>query len=149
MSVVIPKQPVDEQVTVAVMEQAVARGAERRRQSLHAADLAYLPESEALRIGFSDLSAVILPLGIYPELAALSSEERARLTLGYAGSAVCLEERDLHISIAGLVSASADLMAMASGVVAARNGSRTTEAKASAARENGRKGGRPRRTAAT
>jgi hypothetical protein len=82
-------------------------------------------------------------------LAALSSEERALLTLGYAGSAVCLDERDLHISIAGLVSASADLMAMASGVVAARNGSRTTEAKASAARENGRKGGRPRRTAGT
>ena len=149
MSVVIPKQPVDEPVTAAVLEQAVARGAVRRRQSLHAADLAYLPESESLRIGFADHSAVILPLGIYPELAALSSKDRARLTLGYAGSAVCLEERDLHISIAGLVSASADLMAMAYGVVAARNGSRTTEAKASAARENGRKGGRPRRTAAT
>jgi hypothetical protein len=149
MSIVVPKQPVDEPVTDAVMEEAVARGTLRRRQSMHAVDLAYLPESEALRIGFADHSAVILPLGIYPELAALSLEERVLLTLGYAGSAVCLEERELHISISGLVSASADLMAMASGVVAARNGSRTTDAKASAARENGRKGGRPRRTAAT
>jgi hypothetical protein len=149
MSVLIPKQPVDEAVTPAVMEQAVARGAVRRRKSLHATDLAYLPDSEALRIGFADQSAVILPLGIYPELAALSAEDRARLTLSDAGSAVCLDARDLQISIAGLVSASAGLMAMASGVVAARNGSRTTEAKALAARENGRMGGRPRRTPTT
>ena len=39
-------------------------------------------------------------------------------------------------------------MALASVVVAARNGSRRSEVKSTAARQNGQKGGRPRKTSA-
>lgn len=47
-----------------------------------------------------------------------------------------------------LVSASQPLMDLAATVIAVRNGSRRTEAKAQASRENGRKGGRPRKAEA-
>lgn len=47
-----------------------------------------------------------------------------------------------------LVSASQPLMDLAATVIAVRNGSRRTEAKAQASRENGRNGGRPRKAEA-
>jgi hypothetical protein len=71
------------------------------------------------------------------------------MEVGLAGSALCLDERDLHISIAGLVFASMPLMEMAATVIASRNGQRSSLAKARASRENGAKGGRPRQAAAT
>jgi hypothetical protein len=69
------------------------------------------------------------------------------LQLGVGGTAICLDERDLHISIVGLVAASDSLLALATAVTASRNGSRSSAAKAKASRENGSKGGRPRKLA--
>ena len=107
-----------------------------------------MPDSKSLLIGFADNSAVVLPVKNYPELAKLKRVQLENLALGFAGSALCLEEKDLHVSIAGLVSASAPLMAMAATIVATRNGSRRTVAKSAASRENGQKGGRPRKAVA-
>lgn len=84
----------------------------------------------------------------YPELSALGVAELEGLAIGYGGTALCLEARDLHVSIAWLVSASQPLMELAATVIAVRNGSRRTEAKAQASRENERKGGRPRKAEA-
>jgi hypothetical protein len=99
-------------------------------------------------IGFADQSAVALPVRNYPELAELSPVELDRLTIGFGGSLLCLDERDLHVSIAGLVQASQPPMELTATVIAARNGSRSSAAKALAVRKNGRKGGRPRKLAA-
>ena len=144
MSIVTARTLFDEPVTDDVLRRAVARG-HQRRSALHASAVQYMADSQSLRIGFSDLSAVILPVKNHPELAQLSRTQLDGLVLGFAGSAICLEEQDLHISIAGLVSASVPLMAMAATVVASRNGSRSSASKAVAARENGQKGGRPRK----
>ena len=147
MSIVTAKALFDEAVTDDVLRRAFERG-QQRRPALHASAVQYLADSQSLRIGFSDLSAVILPVKNYPELAQLSHAQLDRLVLGFAGSALCLEEQDLHVSIAGLVSASAPLMEMAATVVASRNGRRSSANKATAARENGQKGGRPRKVVA-
>jgi hypothetical protein len=144
MSIVTARTLFDEPVTDDVLRRAVARG-HQRRPALHASAVQYMADSQSLRIGFSDLSAVILPVKNHPELAQLSRTQLDGLVLGFAGSAICLAEQDLHISIAGLVSASVPLMAMAATVVATRNGSRSSASKAVAARENGQKGGRPRK----
>ena len=93
----------------------------------------------------ADKTGILLPIDNYPEFAALSVAELRRIEIGYAGSALCLEERDLHVSIEGLVASSPSLMKLATTVAAARNGSRSSEAKILAVRENGRKGGRPRK----
>lgn len=135
----------DEPITEAVLERAIARGSKRRSQGLHATSVQYVSSLESLLIGFADQSAMALPVKNYPELAALSTVELGRCVIGFGGSALCLDERDLHVSIAGLVSASQPLMYMAATVIASRNGGRSSSAKVSAARENGLKGGRPRK----
>ncbi len=139
----------DEPVTPAVLARAIARGKELRPPGLRASAVQYLRPLKSLLIGFTDHSAIVLPVKNYPELAQLSAPELGRLSIGFGGGALCLEERDLDVSIAGLVSASAPLMAMAASVIAARNGSRSSEAKAAASRENGAKGGRPRKLLTT
>lgn len=138
----------DEPVTTAVLEQAIERGRKRRAPGLHATVVQYLPARKSLLIGFADQSAVTLPVKNYPELANLSVTDLNHLAVGFGGSALCLDKRDLHVSIAGLVSASESLMEMAATVIAARNGSRSSVVKSQTSRENGQKGGRPRKLAA-
>ena len=138
----------DEPVTPEALAQALARGRQRAGEGVHAAAVRYAPELASLLFSFADRTAIALPVGNYPELAALSEAELQALRLGFGGSALCLEARDLHVSIAGLVSASEPLMDMAASLVAARNGRKTSAAKAAAARSNGGKGGRPRQALA-
>jgi hypothetical protein len=134
----------DEIVTSEVLTQAIQRGRMRASAGVHASGVQYVPVLKALLISFADHSAVALPIQNYPELARLNEEELNGLELGFAGSALCLETRDLHVSISGLMSASQPLMEMAASLIAARNGGRSSSVKAQAARANGQKGGRPR-----
>jgi Protein of unknown function (DUF2442) len=134
----------DEPVTQVVLSQAIERGRTRGGQGVHATTVKYLPILKSLLISFADHSAVALPVRNYPELAALSAADLGKLTLGLGGSALCLDARDLHVSIAGMVAASKPLMDMAATLVAARNGSKTSAVKLQASRANGQKGGRPR-----
>jgi hypothetical protein len=106
----------DEPVTEAVLVEASARG--RKRPGLQPMRVQYLPALGALLAGFVDQSAVLLPVKNYPELAALSQAELEQMTLGFRGSALCLDARDLHVSIVGLVSASQPLMALAAARMA-------------------------------
>lgn len=137
----------DVPVTEQVPAKAIERGTKRRDAGVRAAELRYLPPMKALLVLFADKSAIALPVGNYPELSALSGAQLKRVSLGMGGSALCLEEADLHISIAGLVAASAPLRQMAITIAATRHGSHTSAAKALASRENGLKGGRPRKQA--
>jgi hypothetical protein len=145
MKTVIAKDHFDEPITPDILKRAIARGQIEQKTSFRASSVDYISGSKSLLIIFSDQSGFVLPIEQFPELAVLNSAERKRLTLGFGGSALCLEEKDLHISIAGLVAASQPLMKMAASIIAARNGRRSSEAKAAAARKNGLKGGRPRR----
>ncbi len=148
MKTVKARELFDEPVTEDGLAEAIKRGGKRQASGLNATAVHYMVDQQALMVGFADHSAIALPVANYPELAALCREELERLELGFGGSALCLEGRDLHISIAGLVSASRSLMELAATVIAARNGSRRSEAKALASRENGLKGGRPRKSVA-
>jgi hypothetical protein len=144
-SVVIAKERADGTVSAKVLLRAVARGRSSHRPGPQARELRYIKDLRALLIGFADKSAVLLPIRKYRELARLDRGELEQLKLGFAGRALCLDSRDLHVSIAGLLAASEDLMNMAKTVVAIKNGSRVSQAKAAASRENGKKGGRPRK----
>jgi hypothetical protein len=141
------KDRFDEPVTAAGLERAVLRGRKQSGTHLEATSVKYLPMFKSLLISFADESALVLPVKNYAELSTLSMAELKRLTLGFGGTALCLHERDLHLAIAGLISASEPLMEMAATVVASRNGSRSSVAKAQTSRENGLKGGRPRKLA--
>jgi len=137
----------DEPITQEALTQAIARGQKRGAEGVRAITVQYVPQLGSLLFGFLDQSAVALPIKNYPELTVLSKNELESLSLGFGGSSLCLDARDLHVSIAGLVAASQPLMDMAATLIAARNGSKSSTSKAAAARSNGSKGGRPRLTA--
>lgn len=139
------REHADEVITREVLTEAINQGRKRSQYSLHATTLEYLSTLKALAIGFSDKTAVLLPVDNYAELRDLPPEDLELIELGFAGSALCLEHKDLHVSIAGLISASDSLMAMAASIIAARNGRRSSVAKANASKANGLKGGRPRK----
>lgn len=134
----------DEPVTQEVLDQAIERGRKRASVGVRATAVQYVPQLGSLLFSFQDHSAVSLPVSNYPELVALDENDLKALTLGLGGSALCLNARDLHVSIAGLVSASQPLMDMAVSLVAVRNGKKSSSSKSAAARVNGRKGGRPK-----
>jgi hypothetical protein len=134
----------DEPVTQEGLDQAIERGRQRASVGVRATAVQYVPQLGSLLFSFLDRSAVALPVSNYPELAALDESDLQALTLGFGGSALCLKAGDLHVSIAGLVSASQPLMDMAASLVAVRNGKKSSVTKSAAARENGRKGGRPK-----
>ena len=134
----------DEPVTQNVLTHAIGRGPKRGGEGIHATSVKYLPLLKSLLVSFADQSAFALPIKNYPELSALTPANLNKLTLGFGCSALCLEGCDLHVSIAGLVSASKPLMEMAATLIAARNGQKTSAVKVQASRINGQKGGRPR-----
>jgi len=138
----------DEPVSQQVLDRALERGA-LRKNGLHATTVRYLDDLQSLLIGFVDGSAVVLPIKNYLELEGLRAADLAQFEIVLGGSTLCLAEKDLHLSIAGLVLASKPLMEMAATLVAAKNGARSSVAKSRAARENGAKGGRPRKPAQT
>jgi len=85
----------------------------------------------------------IVPRRLIDELAAIPAAVLAKeLTLGTGGDVISVPPYDVDISVAGLLR---DL----DGFNIQRLGGRSrTAAKAAAARKNGRKGGRPRRSVA-
>lgn len=133
----------DTPVTESGLDTAIERGKLHRSSGLHATAVTYL--APCLAINFEDGSGVLLPVANYPEFDDFEAEDFACLTVGFAGTALCHEGKDLDVSLAGMILASQSLMAMAASVIASRNGRQSSSAKSAAARANGRKGGRPRK----
>jgi len=74
-------------------------------------------------------------------LAGLSADELATVRVASGGSVLHWPDADVHIDVPGIIAHVVNLPAWAPKYL----GARTSTAKARAARENGRKGGRPRR----
>lgn len=140
------KSPTDVPIDDAAVADAIGRG-RQRTPAVNATGVRYSPQNGSLWVEFADRTAVALPVQNYPEFARLKPAELKRVAIGFGGSALCLDECDLHVSIAGLMSASSALSQLAASIAGLRNGSRRSVAKAQASRENGLKGGRPRKLA--
>lgn len=148
MKTIKAREHYDEPITQRILNQAIDQGRKRDTPNIQATTLRFMGELNALAIGFADQTALLLPVANYPELRELSVKELEQIELGFGGKAVCLEHRDLHISISGMISASESLMGVASSLIASRNGRRISAAKATASKTNGLKGGRPRKKVA-
>lgn len=143
MKTIKAKVQADTPITESAVDAAIERGKLHRNNGLHATAVTFL--APCLAISFEDGSGVLLPVANYPEFDDFDAEDFAGLTIGFAGTALCHEGKDLDVSLAGMISASQSLMAMAASVIASRNGRQSSAAKAEAARANGKKGGRPRK----
>lgn len=143
MKVIKAKPSARSPLTEEMVEAAIKRGEARRASCLQAVSVTF--EKTSLVIRFEDGSGVLLPVDRYPEFDGFDADDYANLNIGFGGTALCHEGKDLDVSIAGMISASPSLMVMAASVVASRNGRQSSAAKSEAARANGKKGGRPRK----
>ncbi len=143
MKTISAKLQVDKPVTETVLDEAIKRGQFRHKSGVQATAVTF--QEACLTIRFEDGTGVLLPVKLFPEFDDFEPEDFAGLSVGFSGTALRHEGKDLHLSIAGMISASKPLMNMAASVISSRNGRQSSAAKAEAARANGKKGGRPRK----
>lgn len=139
MKTIVARARFDEPVTDTVV---AARTTPREQKGIQASSVQYFKPMKGLLVQFAD-SAIVLPVNGHPELRDLPEEALSRVALGFNGTALVLDEYDLHISLAGMLQHNAAIERIARFVVSSKNGQAKSRIKTIAARENGAKGGRP------
>jgi len=118
-------------------------GKHAARTEARASTVAYRSKQNALRIALTNGATITLPVKLIPDLRRATPRDiRAVAILGHGGG-LHWEGLDLDLSVPGLLSslfAGPEWLAELGRI----GGRRSSPAKASAARRNGRKGGRPR-----
>jgi hypothetical protein len=104
-------------------------------------------DRDAIEIVTTRNAGFLIPRLWIGALQEVPIEDLARLEIWPDGSAIELEDLDIHISVHGLMIAILPAMlpprAVAAAIFASRGGKATSDAKRSNAKANGRKGGRP------
>ncbi len=116
-----------------------------------AASVRYDLDRNMLEITTTQGGGFIVPLEWVPVLANLTPSDLAELDVWPDGSAIELDAHDIHISVHGLLTGLLPKLlptGAVSHLFAERGGRSTSAAKQAAARENGRRGGRPRKASA-
>jgi hypothetical protein len=140
------------QITDAEYAAALAAGRVEAEAEIRAQAVRYVPERDAVEIVTIRNAGFLIPRAWIGALQDVPTEDLDRLDVWPDGSAIALEDRDIHISVHGLMTAILPAMLPPRAVAAlfaSRGGKARSEAKRSSARANGRKGGRPRKAATT
>jgi hypothetical protein len=140
------------QITDAEYAAALAAGRSEAEAEICAQAVRYVPERDAIEIVTARNAGFLIPRAWIGALQDVPTEDLAKLEIWPDGSAIALEERDIHISVHGLMTAILPSILPSravAAVFASRGGKATSEAKRSSAQANGRKGGRPRKAAKT
>ncbi len=136
------------QIDDAAYAAAIAAGRAEAETEIRARSVRYLPDRDALEIITTRGAGFLIPRQWIAALQDVPAEELAQLELWPDGSAVAIEDRDIHVSIHGLMTAVLPIMLpprIVAAIFASRGGKATSETKRSSAQSNGRKGGRPRK----
>jgi hypothetical protein len=134
-------------ITDVAYSEALAAG--RVEAEIRAHSVRYVADRDSIEIVTTRRAGFLIPRSWIGALQDVPIEELAKLDIWPDGSAIELEERDIHISVDGLMTAILPAMLptrTVAAIFAGRGGRATSEAKRSSAQENGRKGGRPRKT---
>jgi hypothetical protein len=124
-------------------EAGVRRGAEKRQDATQAKSASYERASNRLIVELKNGVTFMIPCDLIQGLRDARPEEIAEVEVMPRGMALHWERLDQDFSVAGLMAGVFGNQAWMSEL-GRQGGSITSEAKAVAARENGRKGGRPR-----
>jgi|ERR1700733_3612876 len=133
--------------TAAELEAARRRSEEAARVEPRAERIEYDRRHKRLIINLRRGAVVAIPIVLIEELQGATPRQLAEIRPSRNGGAVVNDELDVHISLKGLLR---DLVGLtgAASVMGAEGGKAKSPAKASAARANGKRGGRPRKNAA-
>jgi hypothetical protein len=140
------------QITDAEYAAALIAGQAEAEAEVRAQAVRYVPDRDAIEIVTTRNAGFLIPREWIGALQDVPREDLAKLEVWPDGSAIELEGRDIHISVHGLMTAILPAMLPAramAAIFASRGGKATSDAKRSSAQVNGRKGGRPRKTAKT
>lgn len=130
----------------AQIEAARRRSAERSEESPVAIAARFDAEAGRIIVDLKSGVTVMVPCSAIAELKGASQEEVARVAVSPSGEGLHWDGLDAHVSVPGLMLELAGTRAVKEEM-ARRAGRASSEAKARAARENGKKGGRPRKVA--
>jgi len=141
-----------DQINDAKYAAALAAGRAEAENEIRAQAIRYVPERDAIEIVTSRNVGFLIPRQWIGALQDIPAEGLRRLEIWPDGSAIELEDQDIHISVHGLLTAILPAMLPSraiAAIFASRGGQATSRAKQSSSRANGRKGGRPRKRKAT
>jgi Protein of unknown function (DUF2442) len=136
-------------ITDAEFAAALAAGRGEAETEIRARAVRYVADRDAIEITTTRHAGFLIPRSWIGALQDVPIAELAKLRVWPDGSAIELESRDIHISVDGLMTAILPAMLptrTVAAIFASRGGRATSDAKRSSARENGRRGGRPRKT---
>lgn len=122
--------------------QARADGAARERTEPRAAHAEYDAERGAVLVRLTSGAWFGFSPSAVPELAGASAQDLAAVQVEDWGEALHWDALDADVSVPGIIFESLEAPAWWARWIAGRS----TDKKAAAARENGKKGGRPRKT---
>ena len=140
------------QITDAEYAAALAAGRAEMETEIRAQTVRYVPDRDAIEVVTTRNAGFLIPRQWIGALQDVTTEDLVRLEIWPDGSAIEIEDRDIHISVHGLLSAVLTAMLpprAIAAIFASRGGKATSEAKRISAQENGRRGGRPRKKAKT
>lgn len=126
---------------------AAARGRARRQRGELAASVRYEPNRNRVHVELVSGSAIAVPVRLLQGLEGAKPAQLRRVTITGRGFGLHWAELDVDVSVPDLIAGSLGTRAWMRAL-AKRGGSRTSGVKAAAARENGKRGGRPRKQVA-
>lgn len=135
-------------VTDAEYAAAIAAGRVGAGAEIRAVTVRYVADRDAIELVTTTDAGFLIPRDWIGALQDTPTEALARLEVWPDGSAIALEERDIHISVDGLLTALLPAMLPArivAAIFSGHGGRAMSDAKRGSARANGRKGGRPRK----
>ena len=138
------------EITAHDLSRALDAGLREAETEFRARAVRYDPDRDAVEIVTTQGVGFIVPRACVGSLAGLRPDQLALLDVWPDGSAIELDALDIQISVHGLLSQVLPAVLPASflaGLCGGRGGKSVSDAKKAAARENGRKGGRPRKPA--
>ena len=94
-----------QRITDADYANALAAGRTEAETEIRAQSVRYAPEREALEIITTRNAGFLIPLQWIGALQDVSKEDLAGLELWPDGSAIALEDRDIHVGVNGLLTA--------------------------------------------
>jgi len=133
-------------ITDAEFAAALAAGRVETETEIRAQGVRYVADRDCIELVTTRHAGFLIPRRWIGTLQDVPIQELTKLEIWPDGSAIALEDRDIHISVDGLMTAILPAMLptrTVAAIFASRGGRATSEAKRSSAQENGRRGGRP------